>query len=437
MWTQCVLALAVMTVVVSCGSPENTLDGAPQPLDGNVIDQLHSLDLQPPKQDMKRLDQARLLDGKVLKDKSFPLDQFSQNPDKQLVADLKIKPDKKLKPDQPSPADSKVCHCTIGGGCYTTGASPSWSSYLECNPLFSSTAWDVKKGYIATVAGNGQALVKNGPAHTSSFSEMFTLVVMPGEDVYASDVNAHLIRRFVGGAVSTFAGNGLGDAVGTQPQFNYPMGLAIQGKNLLVADYWNHKTKLLAPNGSATLHVVGITNPMTLAVMGSQVIASGDYRLWDLSTASASPFVGSTSGHQDGPSSIAKFTQPLTLAISSTNYYVGDGCSLRVANKSAVSTVFGPTCGFKNGPTPSAQAQGIVGIAMLGGDVIFTDLGNSRIRWINKGSVVTLAGNGVNQTVDGPLPAGVSKPTGLFVYQSNDGPRIYVAERNRIRMIRQ
>ena len=113
---------------------------------------------------------------------------------------------------------------------------------------------------MSTFAGiPGLEGAQNGSHETATFSKPFGVAVDTAGNVYVSDSGNHLIRKIrTDGTVSTVAGKaglpGDRDGRGSDAQFNYPTGLAVDGSgNLFVADAGNHQIrKGVLSSGSVT-----------------------------------------------------------------------------------------------------------------------------------------------------------------------------------------
>ena len=112
-------------------------------------------------------------------------------------------------------------------------------------------------GTVTTLAGgNGEGLL-DGSCATAQFAAPEAVAVSASGDIYVADTGNHRIRRIAGDCVvTTVAGGGaevragLRDGSADRAQFNYPVGLAVDGAdNLLIADRGNYRVRLLSPSG--------------------------------------------------------------------------------------------------------------------------------------------------------------------------------------------
>ena len=98
---------------------------------------------------------------------------------------------------------------------------------------------------VSTLAGSGAAGAADGNGPAAQF-DLPTYMVIAAGTMYVSDYSNHAIRA-VGpgtGEVTTFAGAlgspGAADGTHGDARFNQPMGLAVFGGTMYVADYSNH-----------------------------------------------------------------------------------------------------------------------------------------------------------------------------------------------------
>jgi sugar lactone lactonase YvrE len=241
---------------------------------------------------------------------------------------------------------------------------------------------------VGDFAGNGIAGNKNGLADSAEFNNPQGVLVDAQGNVYVSDTYNYSIRKISSGQVSTFAGNGQSgfmDATGTNAQFVYPQGMALdQQGNIYVAD--NTRIRMITPSGVVS----------TLAGTG-------------------------VSGYNDGSGLVAQFNGASAVATDAGgNVYVADFGNNRVRKitpTGAVSTLAGTgISGYMDGTGSVAQFKGPKGIALdAGGNVFVTEAGNNDIRTVTPAGVVSdFAGFSSAGYQDGPaLSAQFDMPTGL------------------------
>ena len=201
--------------------------------------------------------------------------------------------------------------------------------------------------------------------------------------------------------VSTLAGNGKNDKViegrGTDAQFNSPAGLAVSGTMLYVADSKNHRIRainLASPrktvstiagdgtpdyrNGAGS--TAQFNKPIGLAVSGTTlyVADSDNHRIRAINLASSEKTVSTIAGdgtpnYRDGAGSTAQFNIPIGLAVSGTTLYVTDMNNHRIravalaSPEKTVSTIAGNgKAESTNGIGTAARFNLPIGIAVSG-----------------------------------------------------------------------
>lgn len=194
---------------------------------------------------------------------------------------------------------------------------------------------ELEEPVIGSIAGNGHTGITDGPAATASFVDPWGVAVGPDGAIYVTDVNAHNVRKIVGGVVTTLAGTspagrfalqrvgGYQDGPAASARFNRPSGIAV-GKDgtVYVADAMNHAIRAIRQGVVST-------------------------------------YVGSsTAGPADGQGAAAQFNYPRGLAIDDDgNLFVGDyGGGVRMVTRDRKVTRL-------NLP---ADADGICGISVRG-----------------------------------------------------------------------
>jgi sugar lactone lactonase YvrE len=267
---------------------------------------------------------------------------------------------------------------------------------------------------VTTLAGSGATGVVDGPAATAQFDYPVGLAVDGAGVAYVVDGNR--IRRVSpSGAVLSLAGGeeaGFVDGPAADARFSSPRGIAVdQAGTLYIADRDNHRIRTLSPQGLVA----------TLAGSG-------------------------TPGFADGPGKQAQFNEPHDVAVDAAGtVYVLDTFNYRIRRISlagVVSTLagggeVGPDQGdFADGPAAVARFAFATGIAVdAAGTVYVADTYNARIRAVApSGEVRTVAGTGEDGGADGPADqAQFSDPAALAV----DGMgQLYVVDKsNRLRLI--
>ena len=176
-----------------------------------------------------------------------------------------------------------------------------WDVAVDGDRLFIAMAgdhqiWklDLGSGRIGVYAGSGREGIRNGDLMDAEFSQPSGLS-LSGDWLYVADAESSAVRRInlPEGRVETLVGTGLfdfGDRDGDfrQAQLQHPLGIAVLADgNVLVADTYNHKVKLLripsrsvetlvgtgAPGDGGGGEVpVALNEPGGLAVLGDAVL---------------------------------------------------------------------------------------------------------------------------------------------------------------------
>jgi sugar lactone lactonase YvrE len=260
---------------------------------------------------------------------------------------------------------------------------------------------------VVTLAGlSGGPGGRDGSAGDALFNFPAGTAVDAGGNVYVADEQNHAIRKITPlGDVSTFAGimgvAGSHDDTRLNATFNRPLGLAFDGAgNLYVADTHNNTIRKITADGTVST-VAGLAG---------------------------------TSGSSDGTGTNVLFNSPFSLAIDTqTNIYVADTFNQtirKITPDGVVSTLAGKANvqGTNNATGTNATFSFPEGIAVdPDGNVFVTDDGNSSIRKITAGGVVTtFAGiSGGPGAVDGVDMARFNFPFGLAIDASRN---LYVAD---------
>jgi len=272
-------------------------------------------------------------------------------------------------------------------------------------------------GIVTTLAGNATNAFADGTGALASFNQPRGVAVTSTGDIVVADYLNHRIRLVTpGGVVTTLAGSGTGsflNGTGTGAQFYGPSGVAVipSTGDIVVADTFNNRIRLVTPLGVVTT-LAGQTN--------------------------AGPFA-------DATGVTATFYRPYGIAVipSSGVIIVGDQYNHRIRLVTypggVVTTLAGSTQGFADGTGDAASFQYPTGVAFIPSTntIVVADGGNSRIRLVTYpgGVVTTLAGNASAAFADGTgALASFNNPSGVAVTLNGD---IVVADQtnHRIRLI--
>lgn len=250
-------------------------------------------------------------------------------------------------------------------------------------------------GEVTTLAGAPRVIGHtDGTGAAARFDRPSVVASDSTGNVYVSDTSNNTIRKITpAGVVTTLAGTpgirGHADGTGTMASFYSPSGVATdRAGNVYVADSNNHTIRKITPAGVVT----------TLA--GTAGIR----------------------GHADGTGTVASFVYPKGIATDSTgNVYVSDTLNqtIRKITPSGVVTTLAGTDGLfgsTDGAGAAARFNSPSGIATDSvGNVYVADYGNSSIRKITPGGVVTtLASSFI-------FPDGVATDSAGSIYVANTG----------------
>jgi len=348
----------------------------------------------------------------------------------------------------------------------------NWADGLGTNALFSTpaaiavdvagnvyvadTANDVIRqinsfGFVSTIAGQphhpGSA---NGTNNGAQFYMPYGITVDAATNIYVSDTINETVRKIVpvdaGWAVSTIAGqvlvSGSNDGVGTNAQFNGPVGIAVSGgTNLFLADNNDDTIRKLALTGtnwtvSTVAGLVGVygdadgaTNnarfhsPIEVAADGAGNVYVADNNNNEIRKITASglvsTFAGVSTGSTDGPGTNALFWSTAAVALDPQgNVYVADyyNCTIRkIATNGVVSTIAGlaGNIGGADGTNSDARFYYPSDIALdNGGSLYVADAYNSTIR-----RITPVGTNWVTRTIAGQAQVyGIQDGTGTNAF---------------------
>lgn len=305
---------------------------------------------------------------------------------------------------------------------------------------------------VGTLAG-GSIGFSDGTGDHAQFKYPSGLATDADGNLYVADRDNHKIRKLTStGIVTTIAGSSIGflDGPGASAQFKSPTDVAVdaEGKNIYVADWWNHKIRKIVADG--TVSTVGgstqgfmdglganaqfnFPSGVVLDTMGNVYVADQENSKIRKVTidGSVGTFSGSVPGNADGVLLSAQFEYPSAVAIDNNGVmYVADeyNHSIRkITPAGVVSTFAGSDEGFADGPATSAKFKRPTGLAVdAAGNVYVADHLNHKIRMITpEGMVSTLAGttqgfmDGVGSSAQFDRPFGVAVDAYRNVYVSD------------------
>ena len=213
------------------------------------------------------------------------------------------------------------------------------------------------KRIVTTIAGDGTAGYKDGPALQARFNMPRGIARLPAGGVAVAETGNNCLRvigtdgnvKRLAGACST-TGSGYIDGNADTARFKLPCSLAVDPLGNYVADCQNHVVRKVTPAGVTT----------TVAGNGA-------------------------AGTTDGKGAAARFNGPISIALTSgSDLVVIDYYSHRVRRVTlagVVTTLTGDAKGFKDGPASSALFNGPIPVAVGASDDLYIgDRHNKRIR---------------------------------------------------------
>ena len=309
-------------------------------------------------------------------------------------------------------------------------------------------------GTITTVAGTGAAAFggDGGPAAAATLN-FPAGVAVSGDLVYVADAGNNRLRRIDlrNGRISTIAGNGnaafAGDGgAATSGSLNFPLGVAVGGGTVYVADSGNNRVRAVASNRISTYAGTGAAGfagdggsrakaqlnfPVAVAVRGNDllIVDQNNRRVRSVNTRTNVISTVAGNGTQgfsgaNGTATTAELSQPTALAWQGGRLLIADGHNnvvRRLETDGTLTTIAGtpgvPGGTGDGGPATSATLGFITGLAVDDrGNIFIADWGH-RIRRVSPtGVITTVAGTGTPGFAgDGGQASGVvlNRPSGL------------------------
>lgn len=322
---------------------------------------------------------------------------------------------------------------------------------------------DLASHEVATVAGSATMLnFDDGVGASAGFSDLRSITIdSTGSNLYTSEANRCIVRKVeIGSAtVTTIVGKAsdcsLTNAKGTSARLNFPIGLAVVGNSLYIADSGNEEVRKFALDTNEVTTCAGDKNPATF---NDPVNAASDgtylyvvdknnnaIRKVSMDSGYTTTLAGTGAwGALNGAASSANFNFPSGIAHSGSRLYVADAANHEIRTidllTNQVTTLAGSqgNKGATDGAGTAAlfnAPQGLVADPK-GENLYVTDQSNHEIRKIviTTGQVTTFAGAPESGFIDGVgtaarfnMPANIAvdaKGTTLYVTDaSNDAIR--------------
>ena len=318
-------------------------------------------------------------------------------------------------------------------------------------------------GSVTTLAGiAGTSGSIGGPVSEALFNHPEAVAVDAAGNVYVSDTSNQTVREIsAGGNVTTLAGTagmgGRADGTGAAARFFYPGGIASTGAGAVyVADTGNHTIRAIASPGVVTTlagaaGVEGSANgtgsqalfayPYGVASDGSghlYIADSGNDTIRMATTAGVVTTVagsGGLPGSADGAGGAARFSAPAGVAADgSGNVFVadtGNSTIRKIAAGGVVTTFAGVagTTGSSDGTGAAALFDAPEGVAVdTVGNIYVADTRNNTIRKITAGGTVTTLAGVAGQSGSGDGAGGSARFNGPSAVAVDAAGNVYVAD---------
>ncbi|GAA5032127.1 hypothetical protein GCM10011506_24420 [Marivirga lumbricoides] len=270
--------------------------------------------------------------------------------------------------------------------------------------------YDLNTNQFVAAIGNGQPGFVNGQSANAQFNLPSGMALDGNNNLIIADRSNHSIRGVSGGNVSTVSGIGQegfadGDMM-QQAQYNNPVGVAIDGSMIYVADFQNHairrinlqtqQVSTIAGNGTPGFvngnpNVSRLNFPAGIVLDGNGNLIIADYlnhsiRSLNLSTLELTTLAGiNQAGFQDGTNQSTRFNRPIDVDVDDEgNIYVADALnhSIRmIANGETITLAGNGSSGNQNGNGSSAQFNTPVSVlAVSSSEILVGDYNNKSIR---------------------------------------------------------
>jgi sugar lactone lactonase YvrE len=261
-------------------------------------------------------------------------------------------------------------------------------------------------GTVSTLAGGERGYV-DGDATVARFDTPSGLAIDAVGTLYVADTGNNVIRRInAHGVVSTIAGDGTAgyrDGPARDARFNGPVGVAVDARGrVIVADTYNDRIRAIHPDGTVT----------TVAGSGESGWSDGASGVAQFDTpcgvavdAAFNIYVADTGNHAVrrispdgivstvGPGPVTGLFHPIGIAVDDGGLiYVGDAARIvEIRPGTHAHTVAGSRPGFADGSGRDARFRTVAGVAVASpGRLIVTDSVNALVRLVAAGSRIEM-----------------------------------------------
>lgn len=295
-------------------------------------------------------------------------------------------------------------------------------------------------------------------------------VLATADRVFIADSKHHriVVADLQGKVLQTIGGaaEGFKDGSFAEAQFDEPLGMALKGDLLYIADRENHLIRVADLKAGVVRTAAGtgkqgwrsepveplktaLNSPWDLAVDGDRlyIAMAGNHQIWMLDLAKNKIGVFSGTGREtltDGTHAQANFSQPSGLSLGGGRLYVADAevsgvRELELDAEGKTRTLVGTGLfdfGDKDGVGDEALLQHVIGVAWADDRVYVADSYNHKIKVVDPKTreVKSLFGDGRRGSEDGEgRKARFYEPSGISAH----GGKLYVADTNnhRIRVV--
>lgn len=318
-------------------------------------------------------------------------------------------------------------------------------------------------GAVTTFAGLADASgTADGASSTARFNQPTGIAVDGAGTVYVVEFSNHTLRRITAdGTVTTLAGragvSGAVDGEGNVARFNGPTGVvADDAGNVFVAEYSSSTIRRVSADGTVTTvagaagstgdsdgvgRAARFNNPYGLAVDGSGGLVVADWsnnkirRITSGGTVTTLAGALESSQSTDGAGTLARFNLVAGVAVDGAgNAYVADRGSHTIRKITAggvVTTLAGAAgaSGATDGVGGAARFNRPGGVAVdTAGNVYVADTGNSIVRKITAGGVVTTLAGRAGARGDDNGAAGTARFSEPNAVAVDGAGNVYVAD---------